>query len=88
MDGKFTRKARFLAGGHTTSPPSSSTYSSVVSRDSVRIAFLIAVLNDLDISAYNIGNAYFNAQYREKIWTEVGPEVGSDSGSVMLIEKA
>lgn len=34
----FTRKARFVAGGHTTSAPDSLTYSSVVSRDSVRIA--------------------------------------------------
>ena len=45
MDGKFTRKCRFVAGGHTTDPPSSSTYSSVVSRDSVCIAFLIAAMN-------------------------------------------
>jgi hypothetical protein len=31
----LTRKARFVAGGHTTETPSSLTYSSVVSRDSV-----------------------------------------------------
>jgi hypothetical protein len=31
----LTRKARFVAGGHTTETPSSITYSSVVSRDSV-----------------------------------------------------
>ena len=49
MDGKFTRKARFVAGGHTTNPPPSITYSSVVARDTVRIAFVIAALNDLDI---------------------------------------
>jgi hypothetical protein len=36
----FTRKARFVAGGHTTDTPGSITYSSVVSRDSVRLAFL------------------------------------------------
>ena len=35
MDGKFTRKARFVAGGHMTYPPASITFSSVVSRDSV-----------------------------------------------------
>lgn len=44
----FTRKARFVAGGHMTEAPSSITYSSVVSRDSVRLAFLIAELNNLD----------------------------------------
>ena len=42
----FTRKARFVAGGHKTDPPTSLTYSSVVARDSVRIGFLIAALND------------------------------------------
>ena len=30
MDGLFTRKSRFVAGGHTTEPPTSITYSSVV----------------------------------------------------------
>ena len=29
----FTRKAHFIAGGHTTEAPTSMTYSSVVSRD-------------------------------------------------------
>ncbi len=57
----FTRKAHFVAGGHKTDPPSSLTYSSVVSRDSVRIAFLIAALNKLDIISADIGNAYINA---------------------------
>ena len=41
MYGKFTRKARLVADSHTTAPPSSITYSSVVSRDSVRIAFYL-----------------------------------------------
>jgi hypothetical protein len=30
----FIRKARLVAGGHTTKPPESLTYASVVSRDS------------------------------------------------------
>jgi hypothetical protein len=38
----LVRKARFVAGGHQTDPPKESVYSSVVSRDSVRLAFLIA----------------------------------------------
>ena len=62
----LTRKARFVAGGHLTEPPSSITYSGIVSRDSVRIAFLIAALNNLDITACNVGNAYLNAPCREK----------------------
>jgi hypothetical protein len=54
----FTRKAGFVAGGHMTEAPSAITYSSIVSRESVKIAFLIAALNDLDIMSCDIGNAY------------------------------
>jgi len=88
MDGDLTRKARFVAGGHTTTDPDTTTYSSVVSRESVRIAFLIAALNDLDIFAADIGNAYLNAPCRERIWTTAGKEFGSDEGSIMLIVQA
>ena len=62
----FTRKARFVAGGHMTETPPSITYSSVVSRESVKIAFLIAALNDLDIMSCDIGNAYLNAPVKRK----------------------
>jgi hypothetical protein len=34
----FRRKARFVAGGHTTDTPYAMTYASVVSRESVRVA--------------------------------------------------
>lgn len=84
----FDRKARFVAGGHMTDTPPCMTYSSVVSRDSVRLAFLIAALNGLDVSACDIGNAYLNAECREKIWFEAGIECGEDAGKIMIIERA
>jgi hypothetical protein len=74
----FTRKARFVAGGHVTDPPTSITYSSVVARDSVRLAFLIAALNDLDILSADIGNAYLNAPTKEKVHTTCGIEFGAN----------
>ena len=45
MDRKFTRKDRFVAGVHMTKPPLSMTLSTVVTRESVRISFLLAGLN-------------------------------------------
>lgn len=63
-----------------TKAPQSLTYSSVVSRESVKIAFLVAALNDLDVMACNIGNAYLNAKCREKIWFVAGPECGELRG--------
>jgi len=88
MDGSFTRKARLVADGHKTKPPTSMTYSSVVSRDSVRIALTIASLNSLEVSACDIGNAYLNAPCREKLWTVAGSEFGSERESVMIIARA
>ena len=88
MDGKFTRKARLVADGHKTMAPAAITYSSVVSRDSVRIALMVASLNDLDVFACDIGNAYLNAQCREKLWTIAGKEFGSEAGNVMIISRA
>jgi hypothetical protein len=76
---EFTRKARYVAGGHMTDPPATLTYSSVVSRDSVRIAFLLAALNDIDILACDIGNAYLNASPREKVYTTAGPKFGAEN---------
>ena len=73
----FTRKAQFVAGGHMIETPSSITYSSVVvSRESVKITFLIAALNDLDIMSCDIENAYLNAPCKEKIWFVGGKECG------------
>jgi hypothetical protein len=84
----FTRKARYVAGGHMTDPPASITYSSVVSKDSVRIAFLLAALNDVNLLATDIGNAYLNAEPREKVYTTAGPEFGELQGCPVLIVRA
>ena len=88
MGENFRRKARMVAGGHVTKTPSVLTYSSVVSRDSVRICLTIAALNGLKVLACDIQNAYLTAQCREKIWTRAGPEFGSDAGKTMLITRA
>ena len=84
----YRRKARLVAGGHKTEAPASITYSSVVSRDSVRIALLIAALNELDVLSCDIQNAYLTAPCREKVYTVAGDEFGSDSGKTMLITRA
>ncbi|KAI2499334.1 Reverse transcriptase (RNA-dependent DNA polymerase) [Fragilaria crotonensis] len=89
MGENFRRKARFVAGGHTTEVPESLiTYSSVVSRDSVRIALTIAGLNGLKVMACDIQNAYLTADCREKIWTIAGPEFGSEAGTIFIVRKA
>ena len=89
MGENFRRKARMVAGGHKTETPATLTYSSVVSRDSVRIAFMIAALNDLEILACDIQNAYLTAPCREKICITAGPEFGPElEGKTMLVVRA
>jgi hypothetical protein len=62
----FTRKARFVAVGHVTDTPTQLTSPSVVSQESVCIAFSIVALNEIDILAADIGNTYLQAPCREK----------------------
>ena len=85
----LARKARLVAGGHTTDPPATITYASVVSRESVRIALTIAALNDLKVMSADIQNAYLNSPCDEKIWTVLGPEFGPDkAGKRALVVRA
>ena len=49
--GSLLRKARFCGDGHKLEDPDVCTYASVVSRESVRLAFMLAALNGLDILA-------------------------------------
>ena len=43
------RKSRLVAGGHLTDAPATTTFASVVSRETVRIALTLAGLNDLQV---------------------------------------
>ena len=52
----FRRKARLVAGGHMTDTPKCMTYSSVVGRETVRIALIIAALNNLQVKAGDMMN--------------------------------
>ena len=84
----MTRKARYVAGGHLTDVPSSMTYSSVVSRDTVRIGFLVAALNDLDILAGDIQNAFLEAPTKEKIFFYAGDEWKADKDKIVVVVRA
>ncbi|KAL7474714.1 hypothetical protein ACHAW6_000673 [Cyclotella cf. meneghiniana] len=54
----FCRKARLVVGGHMTKAPATLTYASVMSQETMRIALLIAALNDIDIWVTDVLNAY------------------------------
>jgi hypothetical protein len=56
-----------------------------VSRESVRIAFLIAAINGYDVIAADVQNAYVHATSLEKYYAIAGDEFGEDKGKTALI---
>lgn len=70
----LTRKARFFAGDHMTTPQIIMTCTSVVSRESDLIHVLLAALNKMDMLTCDIDNAYLNVYTTGKIYYRVGPE--------------
>jgi hypothetical protein len=48
----------------------------------------MAALNDLEVKAADIQNAYLTAPCAEKIWTILGPEFGPDSGKKAIVVRA
>ena len=81
-------KTRFVTGDHLTDPQTSLTYSSAVTRDSVRIGFLIAALNNVDVLAGDIQNAYLNAKTKEEIYFIAGDEWKANKDKIIVIVRA
>ncbi len=63
----FRCKARLVAGEHMTKAPTTITYASVVSRETVHIALFMAALNDLNVKVGDVLNAYITAPITEKV---------------------
>ena len=60
-----------------------------MSRDSIRLAFLVAALNDLELLGADVSGAYLNAKAAEKVFTIAGKEFGpGKQGRVAIITRA
>ena len=75
---EFSRKAQMVANGAMTEVPSSLTYYSIVSRDSVCLDLLIEILNDLHVMSCDVGDSYLNVTCQEKTWFVAGAEHGPE----------
>ena len=82
----LTWKVWFVTGGHLTDPPQTMTYSSVVSRDNVQILLTTAVLNDLGVRFFHIGNSYLNADVDDKVWFYASPEFGPEFAGCVTVQ--
>ena len=68
--------------------PAITTYASVVSRETVRIALMIATFNELEVKLGDILNAYVQAPVTGMVWTTLGKEVGKYAGKTAVIVRA
>ena len=82
----FAQKARFIARVDSTTVTPDVTHSSVVSRNSVQLGFLMAGLNDLEIVACNVSNTCLNAPHSEKNWFQCGKDASEDEGKVLILD--
>ena len=64
------------------------TYASVMSRETVQIALTTTALNDLEVKASDVQNAYLTTPCEEKIYTKLGLEFGADKHKLMIIVHA
>ena len=90
FDVKFDgcRQACCVAGGHVTPDLEEDLYSGVVDLETVRIAFVAAVLMDLKVVAADIGSAYLEAYTIEKVYVFAGPEFGKLQGRKLIVVRA
>ena len=51
-------------------------YCGVVNIDTVRKAFFPGNINDLEVAAADVGNAFIHGFTKEKIYTMTGPDFG------------
>ena len=88
FDNKFDgrRKGRLVACGNLTNPDVSDIYSGVVSIESVRWLFVIADLNDMQVIAADVCNAYLNGKTKEKLYTQI--DYGKLRNKWLVIDKA
>jgi hypothetical protein len=81
-------KARMVADGHLTDVPLDSICSGVVLLHGLRTLVFLAKLNGLDTWATNIGNAYLEAETKERLYIIAGAEFGVLEGHTLVIVKA
>ena len=76
-----------MAGGNWTDPPKEDIYSGVVGMDTIRLGFLLASINGLQICAADIGNAFLYGRTQEKVYIIAGPEFGELQGLPLIVDK-
>ena len=76
-----------MAGGHVVESSMWESYSSVVQQRSIRLLETIALNEGLSLVTGDIGNAFVQANTKEKVYTIAGREFGERQDCVVVIKK-
>ena len=90
FDAKYDgrKKSRLVAGDHKAPEvPENEIYSGVVSIETIRVAFVLAAMNNLDVCAADVSTAFLYGKTKEKVYVIAGEEFGEHKGKRMLIDK-
>ena len=68
-------------------PAREDTFSGVVGMSTVRLAFQLAAMNNLQACAADIGNAFLYGKTREKVYVIAGPEFKEHAGKPLIIDR-
>ena len=82
------QKARLVAGGHVVESSMWESYSSVVQQRSIRLLETIALNEGLSLVTGDIGNAFVQANTKEKVYLIAGREFGERQDCAVVIKKA
>lgn len=83
FDAKFDgrKKSRIVPGGHRAPDvPENAIYSGVVSIETIRVDFVLAALNNLDVCVADVSSAFLYEKTREKVYAIAGKEFGEHKG--------
>ena len=71
------KKARLVEGGHRAPEvPENEIYSGVVSIETIRVAFVLAAMNNLEVCVADVSIAFLYEKTREKVYVIAGEEFG------------
>ncbi|KAL7478839.1 LOW QUALITY PROTEIN: hypothetical protein ACHAW6_004594 [Cyclotella cf. meneghiniana] len=68
--------------------PATLTYTSIVSRETMHIALLVAALNNIYVCGADVLNTYITMLCCEKIWTTLGKKFGDECSRKAIIVRA
>ena len=88
IDSAITIMARFFVDGHKFDTPTSMTYTSILSKQSVKVVLMLADLNGHNVKCSDVHNSYINSKTKEIVQFWNVREFGVHKGKVVIVVRS